>query len=366
MGMTTTFRRQPHAIAALAAAGVLWGLTVPLSKVGLGWLDPTWLGVARFALAAPLLAILARGALREAMTPGIAAAGALGYGAVILLQNAGLGQTSVSHAALIVGATPVLVTLFIAAGGGARGAAAWIGPLIGVAGVGMVAGGGGTGSTPAGDLLVLVSVVGSAAFMVVQPRLLAGRDPGAVTAVQLGAAALASLPVAVIADGAPPAPEGPGVVAAVLALALAGTLVAYWLFAWAQARVPAPLAGAFVNLEPLVGAIAGVAAFGDPVGPGQALGALAIVAAIGLTGHGEPAAADGPERATRRRPHRIRSPRGRDEALRPPPPARARARAHARGRGAVARVHAGEPPAAPSVDPDAAHPRGLPRVRRPR
>src|SRR5829696_7229070 len=241
------------ALLALAAAGALWGLTVPMSKLGLEWLGASWLTVARFGLAAPLLAVLARRRLRAALTPGVAAAGALGYGAVILLQNAGIERTSVSHAALVVG------------------------------GVGLVASGGGSGATLAGDLLVLASVAGAAALIVLQPRLLAGRDPGAVTAVQLGAAALAALPVAAIAEGAPPAPAVAGPIAAVVGLGLAGTLAAFWLFAWAQARVPAELAGAFVNLEPLVGALTGVVAFQDAVGPKQALGGLAILAGIALS-----------------------------------------------------------------------------------
>src|SRR5215217_7091722 len=271
------------ALIALAAAGALWGLTVPMSKLGLEWLGASWLTVARFGLAAPLLAVLARRRLRAALTPGVAAAGALGYGAVILLQNAGIERTSVSHAALVVGAVPVLVVVIAAAAGrGTAGAAAWTGSLVAVAGVALVAGAGGSGATLAGDLLVLASVAGAAALIVLQPRLLAGRDPGAVTAVQLGAAALAALPMAAIAEGAPPAPAAAGPIAAVVGLGLAGTLAAFWLFAWAQARVPAELAGAFVNLEPLIGALTGVVAFQDAVGPEHALGGLAILAGIGL------------------------------------------------------------------------------------
>src|SRR5215212_9148276 len=113
--MTTLINEKGRAILALASAGALWGLTVPMSKLGLEWLGASWLTVARFGLAAPLLAVLARRRLRAALTPGVAAAGALGYGAVILLQNAGIERTSVSHAALVVGATPVLVALFTAA-----------------------------------------------------------------------------------------------------------------------------------------------------------------------------------------------------------------------------------------------------------
>jgi O-acetylserine/cysteine efflux transporter len=272
------------AIVALATAGVLWGLTVPLSKLGLEWLGASWLTVARFAVAAPVLALLARRHLRAALTPAVAAAGALGYGAVILLQNAGIERTSVGHAALVVGAVPVLVTVLAAAHRrSVPGAAAWAGPLVALAGVGLVAGGGGSGASLAGDLLVLGSVAGAAGLIVVQPRLLAGRDPGAVTAVQLGVAALAALPVAVVVEGAPPAPAAPAPVAAVLGLALAGTLAGFWLFAWAQVRVPTQLASAFVNLEPLVGALSGVVAFHEAVGPAQALGGLAILAGIALS-----------------------------------------------------------------------------------
>src|SRR5687768_11561652 len=111
------------AILSLAAAGALWGLTVPLSKLGLEWLGAGWLAFARFAIAAPLLAWFARRHLRAALTPRIAAAGALGYGLVILLQNAGIERTSVSHAALIVGAVPVLVALIAAASGRGRSSA---------------------------------------------------------------------------------------------------------------------------------------------------------------------------------------------------------------------------------------------------
>ncbi len=317
------------AIVALAVAGTLWGLTVPLSKLGLEWLGPGWLAVARFAVAAPLLALLARRTLRSAITPGIVAAGAIGYGGVIVLQNVGIERTSVSHAALIVGAIPVLVAIIGAATRrSAAGPLAWAGSLVALAGVALVAGGGGEGTSVAGDLLVLASVTGSAAFIVIQPSLLAGRDAAAVTAVQLGAGGLAALPVALVLEGAPPAPASLQPVLVVLALALTGTALAFWLFAWAQARVPAALAGAFVNLEPLVGALTGAVVFHDAFGPAQLLGGTAILAGIALGAlprdrkavAEEPAA--GPAVGERRRPDDAR------RALRHRPPART---AHVRG-----------------------------------
>src|SRR5262245_58129304 len=275
--------KQRTAIVALAAAGALWGLTVPLSKLGLEWLGAGWLAVVRFAIAAPLLALVARGRLRAALTPAVVVAGAVGYGGVIVLQNAGIERTSVSHAALIVGAVPVLVVVISALlRRGTSDALAWAGSLTALAGVGLVAGGGGAGTTLTGDLLVLLSVTGSAVFIVLQPGLLAGRDPAAVTAVQLGAGGLAALPLALILEGAPPAPSDAGTLVAVLALALTGTALAFSLFAWAQARVPAAVAGAFVNLEPLVGALTGAVAFHDALGPAQIAGGAAILVGIAL------------------------------------------------------------------------------------
>src|ERR1700760_4429271 len=105
-----------HAVAALAAAGLLWGTTVPLSKVALAWLPPGWLTVARFGLAAVVLLGAAgrRGDLRRAFTPAVLAAGALGYGGSVIVQNAGISRTSVTHAELLIGAVPVLGAIIAA------------------------------------------------------------------------------------------------------------------------------------------------------------------------------------------------------------------------------------------------------------
>jgi drug/metabolite transporter (DMT)-like permease len=275
--------RRHTALAALVAAGLLWGLTVPLSKLALDWLPGGWLTVVRFTLAAPILAFIARRHLRAAITPRILFAGAVGYGLVIVLQNAGIESTSVSHAALIVGAVPALVALIAAlTGRGSTGPAAWVGFALALAGVGIVAGGGGGGASLGGDALVLVSVTLSATFVVIQPSLLRGRDPIAVTAVQMIAGGLAAVPNAVL-EGMPPAPASAAPVIALAALAVGGTLLPFALFAYGQSRVAPELAGAFLNLEPLVGTAAGALAFGDPFGPLQLAGGAVILLGIALS-----------------------------------------------------------------------------------
>jgi O-acetylserine/cysteine efflux transporter len=239
--------------------------------------------VARFGLAAAVLLAAVRFRVRAAWSPAVLAWGAVGYGGSILVQNAGITRTSVSHAALLVGATPVLVAV-IASLAHRRVArpVAWTGFAVSFAGVGLVAAGGGGGATLAGDGLVLASLVFSSSFTVAQARLLSGRDPVAVTAVQFLTAALATLPVAAVTEGTPAAARGPGALATA-GLALVGTLAPSTLFAYGQARVSAEIAGAFVNLEPLVGAAAGAIAFGDPFGMAQAAGGAAILAGIALS-----------------------------------------------------------------------------------
>jgi drug/metabolite transporter (DMT)-like permease len=143
-----------HAVAALIAAGLLWGTTVPLSKLALAWLSPGWLTAARFGLAAAvLLAATPRAKLRAAFTPKVLAAGALGYGGSVMVQNAGITRTSVTHAALLIGAVPVLVAIIAAVWHGTVARpVAWVGFVVSLGGVGLVTvGGGGGGATMAGD-----------------------------------------------------------------------------------------------------------------------------------------------------------------------------------------------------------------------
>src|SRR5215469_16399350 len=273
-----------RAIAALTVAGLLWGTTVPLSKLALAWLSPSWLTFVRFGLAAAILLTVTRSRVRAAWSPAVLISGAIGYGGSVLVQNAGIGRTSVSHAALLIGATPVLIAVIAAVWQHTVAPpVAWVGFVMSLAGVALIAGGSGGGATAGGDSLVLMSLLLSATFTVVQGRLLRDRDPVAVTAVQFLGAAIAMLPVAVISGPGPAAPTGPGPVLATVMLVVGGTLLPFTLFAYGQSRVSAEAAGAFLNLEPLVGAVAGVVVFGNPAGPGQLAGGAIILAGIGLS-----------------------------------------------------------------------------------
>jgi O-acetylserine/cysteine efflux transporter len=126
---------------ALASAGLLWGSTMPLTKLALAAIDPGWLTAVRFVLAALPLLWLARGrGLRSAATMPVMLWGAAGYGVVIALQNLALTRTSVTHAALLIGTVPALVAVFaLALGRGTARPAAWAGFALALGGLALVA-----------------------------------------------------------------------------------------------------------------------------------------------------------------------------------------------------------------------------------
>jgi len=257
---------------------------VPLSKVALGWLPPAWLAFARFALAAAVLLVASRSKLRAAFSPAIMITGAIGYGGSVLLQNFGIERTSVTHAALLIGATPVLVAVIAAVlRHSVARPLAWTGFTLSLAGVGFIAGGHGSGSSLPGDGLVLAAQLISASFTVSQARMLRGRDPIAVTALQLVGAAFVVLPIALITEHQAAGAVSPASLVATIGLVIGGTVMPTSLFAFGQSRVSADVAGAFLNLEPLVGAVMGIALFAEPAGAAQLAGGAAIMTGIGLS-----------------------------------------------------------------------------------
>jgi O-acetylserine/cysteine efflux transporter len=279
MQRLNSISERPRALVALVLAGCTWGLTLPLSAIALRGVAPATLVSIRFGLAAGVLGLIARrGSLRVALTWRIAWWGVLGYGAVVLAQCEGVERTSLSHAAVLGGIVPVLVVLIAVARGFRRPSAlGTLGLLGAVLGAGLFTSGGGHASL-VGDGLVLLAGVCFSFYIVAQPSLLAGRDAVAVTAVQMGAASIVLAPVAVLSE---PAPRMSGSIAlALLGLVLVGSLLPFALYAWGQARVPHELAGAFLNVEALVGGLIGVVAFHNRMGLEQVL-AVALIA-VGL------------------------------------------------------------------------------------
>lgn len=279
--MRTTTHNQ--ALIALTAAGLLWGTSVPLTKTALSGFGPSWLTVLRFAVAGLILMAVLRPRLRD-VRPALVFWGALGYGACIAIQNVGLTKTSVTHAALLVGAVPVMVAILAVIFDRARvRAAAWAGFGLSFAGIAVIAGSGGGAASLTGDALVLLSVLVGSGFTIVQARLLPGQDVIAVSAAQFLASAAIIAPIALITEGIPgPASSGwpTSALLAAAALATVGTILPYTLFAFGQTGVAPQVAGVFLNLETLVAALIGATLFGEAMGVVQGVGAAVLLMGI--------------------------------------------------------------------------------------
>jgi O-acetylserine/cysteine efflux transporter len=282
MSRITSLAERRRALIALTLAGSTWGLTLPLSAIALHSVPPAWLASFRFGVAALLLALVAgRENLRAALDAKVLGWGALGYAGVIVLQGEAIERTSVSHAAVLGGSVPVLVVAMAMARGGRRPSPAVVLGLLGaLAGATLIAGAGGGHASLEGDALVLLASVLSALYIVAQPRLLGGRTPVALTSVQMGAASILTLPLALFAE---PAPHVHGsALLAIVGLVVIGSLLPFTLYAWGQTRVHSEVAGAFLNLEALVGGVLGILAFHDPCGVQQTLGMSLMLAGIML------------------------------------------------------------------------------------
>jgi len=211
----------------------------------------------------------------------------------------------VSHAALMVGAMPVLLAAAASLFAGER--LDWIGWLAlcgSTVGAAMVVLGGSrvtTGrETPslAGDLLVIVSLCTALGWILLSKKLMRTHSPLAVTAFTIYSGAL-MLAVCLLGEWLfaramgmkiEPFPFAHLSSTAWVALAVSGllcTATTTLLWNWGINHVPASRAGVFLNIEPALGSVLGVELLGEKLGPFAWLGgALILAAAITLTTRG--------------------------------------------------------------------------------
>ncbi len=214
-------------------------------------------------------------------------AAVIGVPVQFLLQFEGLARTTASHAALMIGTAPVLVAIaaFVFLRERLRPVAwiALIASTLGVALIVMHTGGANAAATAqptlVGDVLVLVSMFAAVIWILVNKKLMANHSPIAVSGV-ITIVGTVVLAVWVIArDGLPPrthlAAEHTGL--AVAALGFIATTLSTVLWNWGLAHTDAGKAGAFINLEPVVGAILGVWLLHESLAATAVIGGTLIV-----------------------------------------------------------------------------------------
>jgi drug/metabolite transporter (DMT)-like permease len=222
----------------LLALGAIWGASYMFIAIGLRDLSPAMVAFVRIALAAAVLVPVAaaQGALSGArrFTGWLVLVGAVQVAGPFLLISAGEEEIASSLAGILVASAPLWTAVL----------AIWfdheersqglrlVGVLIGFAGVGLLLGVdlGAEGAELLGGLMVVLAALGYAIGGLLVKHRLAGMAPVGMSGLVMVASALLLLPAAVAT--APPSFPSAGPVAAVAALGVLGTGVAFVIFYW--------------------------------------------------------------------------------------------------------------------------------------
>jgi drug/metabolite transporter (DMT)-like permease len=277
-----------------ALAGCFWGTGFYFGKIVLASMSSDHMVFYRFVFACIGLlpfALRHRPQLTVREWRLLLIASFLGIPVQYFVQFYGLSLTTVSHAALMVGSMPVLLgaaaTLFAGERLDRIGWIALISSSVGVALI-VLAGhhsSGGRGPSLIGDLLVLVSLLVSLFWILMNKRLMERHPPAVITVYGVYTGSVMIAAWVFLHDGPPPLHGLP--VAVWLASAASGLLCtagATLLWNWGIHRVPASRAAVFLNIEPMLGSFLGVELLGDRLGPTAWIGGVLILtAAITLT-----------------------------------------------------------------------------------
>lgn len=281
----------PLSVAALLLLVVVWGLSIPVTKLGLLSLPPLTLTAMRYAFAVPPLLVLALGERRPSRQalPRIAALGVLGIGVGQVTQTFGVQGTTASIGTIISATIPVFMTVFAALR--LRQPVTirqFAGLVAAFGGIALIAfrGGHRSGavqpSSVAGIIWLLISSLAIAFYYVWSFELACRFGTVSVAAWSTLFGFIALLPWAGFEVWRAPiriSVDGLG------AAAFLGILVtAAGLFLWLHLlqSVPARIAASVQYLQPFIGIVAATLMFGDKLGSLFALGAILILGGLSV------------------------------------------------------------------------------------
>jgi len=261
------WRRDPKTWAAIAVTLLLWASAFAGIKAGMrltpeglpgpdGY-GPGQVALLRFGTASLVLAVYAlltrmRLPARKDL-PHVALAGVLGITIYHVALNFGEVRVSAGAASLLIAAGPVFTAIMSAIFLGERlTPMGWSGIAVAFAGVAVISLGesGGASFEPA-SLLVLLAAVSTAAYFIVSKRGLRTYSPLQFTAYTIWAG---TIPMLVFAPGlAQQMPHAASqATLAIIYLGVFPAAIAYVLWSYALARMPASLLSAFLYLSPVL------------------------------------------------------------------------------------------------------------------
>lgn len=290
-------RGRKGAVIATIAAGLLWGSSFVVVKIGLSDLNPYWFVFLRFSTAALVALVAASLAkkgpetlrlLRHPLVLWLGVTNAAGF----VLQFRGQTLTTAGKAALLVNAN----TIFVAVASWfvlheRLGRAKTLGVAVGMVGVYLVTTGGRAalvgGPAAAGDLLILGAAVVWTAFVLLDKRLVAAHnvDIRALSAAMLVITAAASLPPAIfLAPGR--APHFGWGLWPVAYTAVLCTVIPFALWTWGLRSISATASSVILLIEVVFATALAALILGERLSTGALWGGLLIGVAVLLASLG--------------------------------------------------------------------------------
>jgi len=285
-------RLSPLSIAGMMLLAVIWGLSIPVTKLGLGSVPPITFTALRFGFAVPFLFLFAIGRHRIPLSalPKVAALGLIGIGIGNLSQSFGVARASASVGTIVSATIPVFIVVLAAMRlGQSVSRVQQLGLAAAFAGVALVALGQDNGAgdlsrtTLTGVAFVLLSAVTIAFYYVWSVELANrfGTVPIVIWSTLAGFLALLPFTAWEVANTA--FLVGPMAIAAAVYLGLLVSAAGLFLWLWLLRTIPARIAASVQFLQPVFGIAASAVMFGDRMGPLFVAGVVLVLIGVNLS-----------------------------------------------------------------------------------
>jgi drug/metabolite transporter (DMT)-like permease len=272
-------------------AGLLWGSSFSVIKIGLRSIDPYWFVFLRFAIAAVLALtyLAATGRMRQVvrlvrhpLVIWLGVTNAIGF----VFQFKGQTLTTAGNAALIINSCTIYVAIASRFVFRERfGPLKFLGVVVGMAGVYLVTTGGklaiSFGDTITGDLLVLVAAFTWTAFILLDKKIvgLIDVDVRALTGAMVAVTALTSLPIALLLGRGSFPSFGPEWWTIPYTSVLC-TVIPFFLWTWGLKFISATTSSLIMLSEVVFALALASAILSERLTPGGLVGSALIILAI--------------------------------------------------------------------------------------
>jgi O-acetylserine/cysteine efflux transporter len=278
-------------LGAMLLLALMWGLSIPITKLGLETLPPLMFTAMRFLVAVPLLLILSSRRLRVPLkaVPSIIALGVMGISLGNVAQSFGVRGTSASVGTIVSATIPIFIVIFAAVRLKQPVAGRhWAGLFAAFGGIALVAFGSGAGAddlsrtTISGVAWMLVSAIAIAFYYIWSAELTERYGTLPVAAWNALAGLIAILPLAGWEMVRTPFEITAQAVWAVVYLGIFVTVAGLLLWLYILRIVPARVAAGVQYLQPVFGIATAAFLFGDQLGLMFAAGVILILSGLAL------------------------------------------------------------------------------------